>query len=496
MSSIKIHSYKVNNSTRNIPFSTEFNIENARQSLVNSLRRSLISLVPTVAFDDTWIDDEKLRPIVCRKNTSALHNEWLAQRISLCPIRMTNNNELKIQTSFNNLIGRRVYNFKNPDLVPIFTLNVKNDKKNSDFDGNLWVTTNDFKVQTQSGDKQHQTTRFLPLDPFTNKPIIVNLLKPGTLNAQGEEIDIVCHPQIGNGHLHARHNPTGSVAYEFVVEQNKDVIDKVFEDRIKFINKERKRNNLEEVSKEEREAERRSFELLDKARIFKKNPDGTPKEIHLEVETVGSIEPSQIVFDGLKILELSIQDILSSIYIQKEPNIKFTTNEEKVKVLDIQGSSFGVYINLIDETHTIGYLLGDYSKKLFAIGGENDHIGVEKPIFTKVAYDMSHPLEPHVYVAYDFETVDEKERVRLVKIASDFLSKLYGTDVTKQIDEMEKMDLVRMVSVLAFMRACNEVKNDIIALQKEWSKLSNITSPTFEILDKEHLTKNILPIKL
>jgi len=496
MSTIKIHSYKEHKSTRNIPFSTEFVIENARQSLVNSLRRSFISLVPTVAFDDTWVDDEKLRPIVCRKNTSALHNEWLAQRISLCPIRMTGNNELKIQTSFNNLTGRRVYNYKNQDLVPIFTLNVKNDKKNSDFDGNLWVTTNDFNISPQSGDKQYQTTRFFPLDPFTNKPIIINLLKPGTLNAPGEEIDIVCHPQIGNGHLHARHNPTGSVEYEFVVEQNKDIIDKVFEDRIRFINRERKKNKLEEVSKEEREAERRSFELLDKARIYKKNPDGTAKEIRLKVESVTSLEPNQIVFDGLKILELTIQDILSSIYIQKEPNIKFTTNEEKVKVLDIQGSSFGVYINLIDETHTIGHLLGDYSKKMFAIGSDNDYLGVEQKIFTKVAYDMSHPLEPHVYVAYDFETVDEKERVRLVKIASDFCSKLFGTDVTKQIDEIEKQDLVRLISVLAFIRACNEVKNDLITLQKEWTNLTKVSSPTYEILDKEHLTKNIIPIKL
>ena len=78
-----------------------FKISNIPLGLANALRRTLLSGVPVVAFDDTWVDDDFKRSIVISKNTSGIHNEFLSPRLSLIPICMYKNpNIFKINTKY------------------------------------------------------------------------------------------------------------------------------------------------------------------------------------------------------------------------------------------------------------------------------------------------------------------------------------------------------------------------------------------------------------
>ena len=62
-----------------------FDVNNLSHSLVNAIRRLIISDVETIAFRTEY---GKQSDIVIHKNTSSLHNEFLANRISLVPIHI------------------------------------------------------------------------------------------------------------------------------------------------------------------------------------------------------------------------------------------------------------------------------------------------------------------------------------------------------------------------------------------------------------------------
>ena len=58
------------------------NITGLHKSIINSLRRTLLSSIKTVGFR-TLIDSQD---IIVKKNTTSLHNEFLLHRISLVPL--------------------------------------------------------------------------------------------------------------------------------------------------------------------------------------------------------------------------------------------------------------------------------------------------------------------------------------------------------------------------------------------------------------------------
>ena len=74
----------ITNRDRNL---LKLNINNCDVSLVNSIRRIILSEVPTVGFKIESYEDSDIKII---KNTSSLHNEFLIHRISEIPIYIEN----------------------------------------------------------------------------------------------------------------------------------------------------------------------------------------------------------------------------------------------------------------------------------------------------------------------------------------------------------------------------------------------------------------------
>ena len=53
------------------------------KSIINSIRRTLLSDIPTVAFRT---DDDSQKDIIIHTNNTPLHNEFLSHRISMIPL--------------------------------------------------------------------------------------------------------------------------------------------------------------------------------------------------------------------------------------------------------------------------------------------------------------------------------------------------------------------------------------------------------------------------
>ena len=71
------------------------------------------SMVPTITFDDTYYEDNSLMSIKIRKNTSALHDQFLSHRISHVPINMENHDYFNIETILDEDTSERVFGFNN-----------------------------------------------------------------------------------------------------------------------------------------------------------------------------------------------------------------------------------------------------------------------------------------------------------------------------------------------------------------------------------------------
>ena len=72
----------------------EFEIKNIDVSILNSIRRTILSKIPCLGFyfnaDDHFVNHD----ITIYKNESPLHNEIIAHRISMIPIYATYNDIL------------------------------------------------------------------------------------------------------------------------------------------------------------------------------------------------------------------------------------------------------------------------------------------------------------------------------------------------------------------------------------------------------------------
>ena len=80
---ISIELTSSNKSENNIEFDIKGTSEDGlHKSIINGLRRVLLSMIPTIGFRTEKNDSD----IIIEKNTTSLHNEYLLHRISLVPL--------------------------------------------------------------------------------------------------------------------------------------------------------------------------------------------------------------------------------------------------------------------------------------------------------------------------------------------------------------------------------------------------------------------------
>eukprot|EP00798_Chlamydomonas_sp_ICE-L_P032805 gene32805-biopygen14011 len=157
-----------------------FSVSGVDLCIVNSLRRAIIACVETAAFDTVVPPGGGGGGVRVLENTSVMHNEMLALRVSLVPLCLTPN-ELE--------------NFAPGDYQ--CTLAVRN-TGNEVFD----VVSGDFVVRDASGVsfQTERLKRLFPVDQRSGDSVLLTVLRPNIMcGGVGEAVNITATARLGSG---------------------------------------------------------------------------------------------------------------------------------------------------------------------------------------------------------------------------------------------------------------------------------------------------------
>lgn len=160
----------------------KFTLSGVDSSIANSLRRTMIAEVPTMAIDLVQI----------QINTSSLHDEFIAHRLGLIPLVSENIDDYEFPRNCK-CSGHCQY------CAVQFRLKVKNSEG-----GVLDVTSMDLRRVSQSANEVR------PAD--IDGPILLLKLK------KNQEIDITCNARKGIGKEHAKWSPVATCSFKYTPE--------------------------------------------------------------------------------------------------------------------------------------------------------------------------------------------------------------------------------------------------------------------------------------
>ncbi len=216
-----------------------FTLQGVNVSIANSIRRTLLSDIPTVVFKTSPYEQNKANIIA---NTSRLNNEILKQRLSCIPIHISD---------FDNI------NLKNY----LLEINVENTT-----DTTIYVTTKDFKIKnlvTDSYLSEKDTRNIFPPNDYTGDFIDFVRLRPKlSEELPGEKIHLTCEFSVATAKEDGCFNVVSTCSYAMTPDDisiNNELIKKI--------------QSWKDEGKNEKEIdfETKNWKLLDALRITKKN---------------------------------------------------------------------------------------------------------------------------------------------------------------------------------------------------------------------------------
>lgn len=282
-----------------------FRIEDTNVSIVNALRRIILSEIPTVVIRSTPYDKNRVNIEV---NTTRMNNEIIKQRLSCIPVHI---NESEF-SSINDLL---------------LELSVKNDSNIL-----AYATSGDFKIKngkTNTYISEEDVKRIFPADSITKDYIDIVRLKPKT-STNGEELKLTCSLDIGTSKEDSSFAVASTCCYSFAVDERK------VEESWSL-----KKRELEASgnTKDELILAEKNWRLLDAKRIT------IPDTFNFTVETVGVFTNKSIVSKACKIM------------IDKLSKIKEKISSREVITKSISTIDNCYDIKLEFEDYTLGKVL-------------------------------------------------------------------------------------------------------------------------------------------
>lgn len=183
----------------------KFTVTNVNVSVANSIRRCVISEIPTYGFRSV---SHKENDIHISKNTTRLNNEIIKQRVGCIPIHNIH----------------KIENHKELHKILQFEISKKNNSKNIEY-----LTTEDFKIKNTSTDKylsDDDRKKIFPPNSITGDYIIICRLRPKiSEDIDGETLEFKATISLNTGNTNYMYNASCTNFYNFTpdkVEQNKE----------------------------------------------------------------------------------------------------------------------------------------------------------------------------------------------------------------------------------------------------------------------------------
>ena len=284
-----------------------FMISGLNVSLVNGLRRIILSDIPTVVFRTTPYEENKAKIYY---NTSRLNNEVLKQRLSCIPIH----------------IKDKDFPYKNY----IVEINVENIT-----DTTIYVTTENFVIKDLTTDKpiSEQATRAIfPPNDYTGHFIDFIRLRPRLTNElPGEKIHLTCELDIGTAKQDGMFNVVSTCSYGFTVNET--------EMNSKLA---KKRKDWKDEGKNEKEIdfETENWKLLDGMRITKKD------SFDFNIQSIGIYSNNELL------------DMGCSILIEKLDELDTIIEKDELEIINANNTMSNCFdVILKNEDYTIGKIV-------------------------------------------------------------------------------------------------------------------------------------------
>jgi DNA-directed RNA polymerase subunit L/DNA-directed RNA polymerase alpha subunit len=333
----------------------QFTIKDIDLSIINAVRRIILSELPNIAFyfDSYDVDNNDIK---VHSNTGVLHNEFISHRISLIPLHFDENE----------LFNFNPINYK-------FSLKVKNSTSTV-----LPITSKNIEI-ADNDDKKYDNKfreKIFPKNRITGDHILITKLKPNLYDpVNGEEIDITAMGSINIAKKHSRWCPTSQCCYYNKIDD--EHANEIFQEKIK--NK--------GFSKKEIEDMRTKFDSLDIYRYFKKNKYDEPNEFIFLIESECGLRPTYLFFKGLLILNEKLE-----LFIE---NLK--TNNESVDITQMGNVDNFYQIGIKNEDHT---LLNTLQCMIYKQNFQKSTTVSKKIEY--IGYFQPHPLDNLMYIKIKF----------------------------------------------------------------------------------------------
>lgn len=336
-----------------------FEIENVDVSVVNTLRRLIFTDIPNVGFFFKINDHHVENDITFMENTSPLHNEFLAHRLSLIPLHFSE---------------------KEIDEWDMNDYTFKLEKETTDNVHIVDVTTEDFKIFDSQGKEMPESfvRRVFPPNDITKDFILITKLRPE--NNEKKEIKIEARARKGVVVDCICWSVVSLCTYFNTIDE--ESAKKALADLVKA-----DPSNKEKITKE--------FNTLERYRHFKKNKYGEASSFQMSIDSECAMSPDYIFIKAIDVCVEMLRDIIEEI-------------DNSIKIENIGEVPNFYIIKVPNYTHTIGGLLQSMIM--------NMHVR-ESGVLDYVGYSVPHPLEKAFIMKMKFKDNMAKESV------GEFLSK-------------------------------------------------------------------------
>jgi DNA-directed RNA polymerase subunit L len=291
-------------------------------------------------------------------NTGALHNEFMAHRLSMIPLCFD---------------ADEIYDLESAEKGKEETAQLRFvlDKRNTGREP-LHVTTRDFVIYARDGTvlDDADRERILPADPVTGDHVLITTLRPHPSNPkEGEHLHVECRPVIGVARDHAAWCPVSMCTFENKMDEA--AAEAGFLARLEELRAERGRD----LSEPEVAEYRARFFIMDAKRFFVKDESGEPTAFVFRLESECALAPELLVFRGLHILRDKLR---------RHRQQAVQTDDDGMMQVVVQG-----------EGHTFGNLWQALTYSAYTRAAAKQEREREQEL-DFVGYYVPHPLEERV----------------------------------------------------------------------------------------------------
>ena len=336
-----------------------FTLCDIHYSLANSLRRIILSEIPTIVFKCFPDNENKVKII---ENTSRLNNEIIKQRIGCIPIHNTDTD----------------FPYKN------YTVEAK---KKNDSDVIDFLTTEDFKIKDNLTDKYLSETAVKELFPpnlITGDYIPITRLRP-KLSEQidGEQIMLTATFDIGTAKEDGMYNVVSTCAYSNTIDYSR--ANQVWDNKEKEL-------TIAGIDKKEIQFKKDDWFLLDAKRIFISN------SFDFIIESVGVFSNFAIIY---KACDIMIQKCKKTISILTDSS-NSNNNDITIEKNDNSTLDNEFVVTLKNEDYTLGNALNYFLYEKFYQGTN---------ILSFVGFRVPHPHIPNGIIRIAFNSQSDSSTV-------------------------------------------------------------------------------------